>query len=391
MTPASSRLRRRILIVDDDAETRDALEMCFAGLGHDCELAEDGVTALGLVERLNLDAVICDVRMGGMSGLDLLDRVKRTHPALPFVIITGAGGIPGAVDAMKRGASQYLTKPCDLDELRAIVESAIVERRPSGDEAGAERRPSVPAALANQDLIGDGPAMRSLRARVHLVAASNAPAVITGETGAGKELVARAIHAGGSRRSKPFVAVNTSAIPSDLLESEIFGHVRGGFTGAVQSRKGLLTEADGGTLLLDEIGDMPADLQAKLLRVLQFGDVRPVGGDRGRQVDVRVIAATHRDLPALVREGRFREDSLLPAQCPARVRAAAARPPGRHPRTRRPSSRRGLPTRAPFSGPIDQSGGAPRARASAVAGERPRTGQRDRARRRLRRPRERST
>ena len=127
MTPASSRQRRRILIVDDDAEMRDALETCFAGLGHECELAEDGAAALGLVERLSLDAVICDVRMGGMSGLDLLDRVKRTHPTLPFVIITGAGGIPGAVDAMKRGASQYLTKPCDLDELRAIVEGAIEE------------------------------------------------------------------------------------------------------------------------------------------------------------------------------------------------------------------------------------------------------------------------
>ena len=308
MTPAASRQRRRILIVDDDAETRDTLEMCFAGLGHECELAEDGATALGLVARLSLDAVICDVRMGGMSGLDLLDRVKRTHPALPFVIITGAGGIPGAVDAMKRGASQYLTKPCDLDELRAIVEDAIDERRRSGDESVTERRSTSPAALVHQELIGNGPAMDSLRARIRLVAASSAPAVVTGETGVGKELVARAIHAGGSRSTGPFVAVNTSAIPSDLLESEIFGHVRGGFTGAVQSRKGLLTEADGGTLLLDEIGDMPAALQAKLLRVLQFGDVRPVGGDRGRQVDVRVIAATHRDLPSLVHEGRFRED-----------------------------------------------------------------------------------
>jgi two-component system response regulator HydG len=321
MTPAGSRRRRRILIVDDDAETRDALEMCFAGLGHECELAEDGATALGLVERLCLDAVICDVRMREMSGLDLLDRVKRTHPALPFVIITSAGGIRGAVDAMKRGASQYLTKPCDLDELRALVEGAIEESRRSADATGAERRSSFPAAMIDQDLIGDGTAMRSLRARIRLVAASSAPAVITGETGVGKELVARAIHAGGSRRSRPFVAVNTSAIPSDLLESEIFGHVRGGFTGAVHSRKGLMVESDGETLLLDEIGDMPTDLQAKLLRVLQFGEVRPIGSDRGRQVDVRVIAATHRDLPSLVREGRFREDlyfrlNVLPVSVP---------------------------------------------------------------------------
>jgi two-component system response regulator HydG len=307
MTGAASRLRPRILIVDDDEETREALEMCFAGEGNECELAADATAALGLVERVNLDAVICDVRMNGMSGLDLLDRVKRTHPALPFVFITGVGGVPGAVDAMKRGAFQYVTKPCDLDELRAIVADAIEERRRYAD-AGVERPSSSPTFTAPSQLIGSGPAMHSLKASIRLVAASSAPVVICGETGVGKELVARAIHAGGARRSKPFVAVNTSAIPNDLLESEIFGHVRGGFTGAVQSRKGLLAEADGGTLLLDEIGDMPAGLQAKLLRVLQFGDVRPVGGDRGRQVDVRVIAATHRDLPSLVREGRFRED-----------------------------------------------------------------------------------
>jgi two-component system response regulator HydG len=321
MGGAASQLRPRILIVDDDAETRDALEECFAGQGHECELAADAAAALGLVERVSLDAVICDVRMNGMSGLDLLDRVKRTHPALPVVIITGVGGVPGAVDAIKRGAFQYVTKPCDLDELRMIVEGAIDERRRHTD-AGAERPSLFPAGTANQELIGSGPAMRSLRASIRLVAASSAPVVVTGETGVGKELVARAIHAGGARRSKPFVAVNTSAIPNDLLESEIFGHVRGGFTGAIQSRKGLLAESDGGTLLLDEIGDMPAGLQAKLLRVLQFGDVRPVGGDRGRQVDVRVIAATHRDLPSLVREGRFREDlyfrlNVLPVFVPS--------------------------------------------------------------------------
>ena len=150
--------------------------------------------------------------------------------------------------------------------------------------------------------------MRSLKTAMTFVARSSAPLLVTGETGVGKELVARAIHARGSRAGRPFVAVNTSAIPQELLEGEIFGHARGGFTGALQARKGLLTEADGGTLLLDEIGDMPFGLQAKLLRVLQFGDVRPVGSDRVHHVDVRVIASTHRDLPALVKEGRFRED-----------------------------------------------------------------------------------
>jgi two-component system response regulator HydG len=321
MLASPSRTRLRVLVVDDDAEMRDALSLFFAAEGHDCELAGDAVTALGLVRRLELDAVICDVKMEGMTGLDLLDRVKRTHPTLPFVVITGRGsGIPEAVDAMKRGAFQYVTKPCNLDDLRTIVTDAIGERRrliepnrrpissfpPLSPPAIAQSRP--PPVLPSFELVGSGRAMRALHTNIDFVAASSAPVVVSGETGVGKELVARAIHARGPRSRKPFLAVNTSAIPPDLLESEIFGHVRGGFTGAVESRKGLLAEADGGTVLLDEIGDMPVGLQAKLLRVLQFGDVRPVGGDRVREVDVRVIAATHRDLAALVRDGLFRED-----------------------------------------------------------------------------------
>jgi two-component system, NtrC family, response regulator HydG len=308
VTAVASPPPSRVLIVDDDAEIRDALGMFFSGQGHECELAADAEAALGIVERLRLDAIICDVRMDGMGGLELLDRLKRTHPALPVVVITAMGRIHDAVDAIKRGAFQYVTKPCDLDELRSIVAGAIDERRRSADPEGERRSPFPPATSPSLELVGNGPAMRALQASIDQVAASSAPVVITGETGVGKELVARAIHARGARRGKPFVPVNSSAIPPELLESEIFGHVRGGFTGAVQTRKGLLTEADGGTLLLDEIGDMPIALQAKVLRVLQFGEVRPVGGDRGHAVDVRVIASTHRDLPSLVREGRFRED-----------------------------------------------------------------------------------
>jgi two-component system response regulator HydG len=295
----------RVLIVDDDAEMRDALGMFFRGQGHDCELVADAASALGVVERVNVDAVICDVRMEGMNGFELLDRVKRTHPGLPVVVITAMGEIHDAVDAIKRGAFHYMTKPCDLDELQSAVASAIEARNRQENSEGAH--PSLPMT-ASMELVGNGSAMRSLNSNIDFVAASSAPVVVTGETGTGKELVARAIHARGARRNKPFVAVNTSAIPQELLEAEIFGHVRGGFTGAIQSRKGLLTEADGGTLLLDEIGDMPVGLQSKLLRVLQFGEVRPVGGDRVHRVDVRVIASTHRDLPALVRDGRFRED-----------------------------------------------------------------------------------
>jgi two-component system response regulator HydG len=297
----------RVLIVDDDADMREALGAFLAAQGHECELAADAAAALGIVERLSLDAVVCDVRMKGMDGLELLERVKRTHPELPFVVITGNSGIPNAVDAMKRGAFQYLAKPCDMDALRSAVLHAIEERRRLDTAEGAFRM-YPPADATSMELIGNGPAMRLLQSCIDFVAASSAPVVISGETGVGKELVARAIHARGARRNKPFVAVNTSAIPQDLLEGEIFGHVRGAFTGASHARKGLLTEADGGTLMLDEIGDMPSSLQPKLLRVLQFGDVRPVGSDRSHHVDVRVIAATHRDLPALVSDGRFRED-----------------------------------------------------------------------------------
>ncbi len=308
VTATTSPQPSRVLIVDDDAVMRNALALCFSGQGNECELAADAASALGIVERQNVDAVICDVRMDGMNGFELLDRVKRTHPTLPVVVITGMGRIHDAVDAIKRGAFQYVTKPCDVDELRAIVASAIEERRRHAAGEGDRRASFPPALTSSLELIGNGPSMRALQTSIDLVAASSAPVLVTGETGVGKELVARAIHARGARRGRPFVAVNTSAIPHELLESEIFGHVRGGFTGAVQARKGLLTEAEGGTLLLDEIGDMPIGLQSKLLRVIQFGEVRPVGGDRPHQVDVRVIASTHRDLPALIREGRFRED-----------------------------------------------------------------------------------
>jgi len=212
-------------------------------------------------------------------------------------------------------------KPLDPDELRTAVVGAIGERLRQVGDFGNKQPSFPPPALGNCEIIGSGRAMRTLQGAIDRVAQSSAPVVITGETGVGKELVARAIHARGDRRSRTFAAVNTSAVQDDLFESEVFGHARGAFTGAAQSRKGLLTEADGGTLLLDEIGDMPMSMQSKLLRVLQFGEVRPVGSDRVHFVDVRIIAATHRDLLALVRDGRFREDlyfrlNVLPVLVP---------------------------------------------------------------------------
>ena len=308
----------RLLIVDDDVGMRGTLGTLFEIDGHTCVLAGGAEEALQAVDRQVPDVILCDVRMDGMNGLELLDRVKRMHPSLPVILMTGLGQIDDAVHAMKHGAFQYVTKPYDADKLRDAVAAALAER-----DLADVKRPSRPLASmsANVELVGTGPAMRALEKSIGLVAASSAPVLITGETGVGKELVARAIHTRGPRSEKPFVAVNTSAIPHDLLEAEVFGHVRGAFTGSSQSRRGLLMEADGGTLLLDEIGDMPVSLQSKLLRVLQFGEVRPVGSDRTFQVDVRVIAATHCDLPALIRAGRFREDlyfrlNVLPISVP---------------------------------------------------------------------------
>jgi two-component system response regulator HydG len=294
-----------MLIVDDDVEMREALGNLFMGDGHACELAADASTALEIVDRQTVDVIISDVRMDGMNGLELLDRVRRSHPALPFVLITGVGGVSQAVEAIKRGAFEYVLKPFDANDLRTVVAAALDGRRHPSESL---RVAHAPAAVGTLEIVGSGPAMRTLQTAIDFVARSSAPVLVTGETGVGKELVARAIHARSDRRQRPFIAVNTSAIPQELLEGELFGHARGAFTGAVHPRKGLLTEADGGTLLLDEIGDMSFGLQAKLLRVLQFGDVRPLGSDRSHHVDVRVIAATHRDLPALVKEGRFRED-----------------------------------------------------------------------------------
>jgi DNA-binding NtrC family response regulator len=312
-------MHSRLLIVDDDVGMRGMLGALFEIDGHACELAASAEAALQAVDRQLPDVILCDVRMDdGMNGLELLDRVKRMHPTLPVILMTGLGGVDDAVHAIKHGAFQYVTKPCDADKLRNAVTAALAERDLTA------RRPSRPppaSAGTNVELVGTGVAMRELEKTIGLVAASSAPVLVTGETGVGKELVARAIHARGPRSEKPFVAVNASAIPRDLLEAEVFGHVRGAFTGSSQTRRGLLLEADGGTLLLDEIGDMPMDLQSKLLRVLQSGEVRPVGSDRTFTVDVRIVAATHCDLPALIRAGKFREDlyfrlNVLPVHVP---------------------------------------------------------------------------
>jgi len=297
-------LDRFVLVVDDDPEMARCIADALMADRCRCEIAASGSAALAACRQHEFDVVVSDIRMAGMDGVELMTRLRHVQSDLPVILMTAEGSIAAAVEAVKRGAFQYVTKPVEPGELRRIVDQAVSTR------ARTERPPTSKRSMPSgtEELIGDSVSMRDLRARIELVGSATSPVLIAGETGTGKELVARAIHACSARRSKPFVTVNAAAIPETLLESEMFGHVRGAFTGATQAHRGLLAEADGGTLLLDEIGDMPLGLQAKLLRVLQAGEIRAVGGDRIQRVDVRVLAATHRKLPELVREGRFRED-----------------------------------------------------------------------------------
>jgi two-component system response regulator HydG len=300
------------LVVDDDDEGRAEIARALPSDQYAWEMTTRVDLGQGGAAHSTFDVAVAGVHAGELV---LLDRIRRERPGLPVILVSAPGRTRDAVDAIKRGAFHYFSKPLDGAELRAAVDEIVAGELdgPAAPSAEHERngfdgRGTPPALHVGLELVGSGPAMSGLREAIHLVAASSAPALIMGESGVGKELVACAIHAESPRRRQPFISVNASAIPADLLEAELFGHVRGGFTGATHARKGLLTEASGGTLLLDEIGDMPLDLQAKILRVVQFGEVRPVGSDRAHRVDVRVIAATHRELPKLVREGQFRED-----------------------------------------------------------------------------------
>jgi len=266
-------------------------------------VTNSGARALETFARNPADVVVTDLRMRDVDGLDVLDGIRRVDPTVPVVIMTAFGGIDSAVEAMRRGAFDYVTKPFEMDALRALVERACRTR-----DTGRASADSGRDTATLQRLVGQSAAMRELRALVDQVAGATSPVVLLGETGTGKELAARAIHAGSARAGRPFVAINCAALPEHLLESELFGHTRGAFTGAATNRKGLFVEADGGTLLLDEIGDLPLPLQGKLLRVLQSGEVRPVGSETVRTVDVRCISATHKDLATLVEQQRFRQD-----------------------------------------------------------------------------------
>ncbi|MCC7325620.1 MAG: sigma 54-interacting transcriptional regulator [Burkholderiales bacterium] len=291
-----------ILLVDDDPDLLKLISLRLTSAGYRVRTAESGGTALAAIAVRRPAVVVTDLKMPGIDGLQLFDAISRQYAGLPVLILTAHGTIPDAVAATQRGVFAFLTKPFDSQELLAKVASAL---KLSGHDVG---RGDAGIGEWREGFITRSPLVEDLLRQAKLVAESDASVLIYGESGTGKELLARAIHRASPRRDRPFIAVNCGAIPAELLESELFGHARGAFTGAVQAHKGLFQAADGGTLLLDEIGDMPLTLQVKLLRVLQEGEVRPVGSTQAIPVDVRVISATHRDLDAQKASGQFRED-----------------------------------------------------------------------------------
>jgi two-component system nitrogen regulation response regulator GlnG len=299
----------RVLVADDEPSIRFVMRETLEGAGHHVVEADSGDAALGALAAGDFDIAFFDIRMPGPSGLELLDRVKALGADVAVVIITAQNTFENAVEAMKRGALDYLVKPFRNEEVLALVAKAL-RTRALEREVRALRREAAGRTAAGERLVGRSPVLLDVFKTIGRVARSDVSVLITGESGTGKELIARAIHAASRRAEGPFIAVNAAAIPRELLESELFGHERGAFTGAVESRPGRFREANGGTLFLDEIGDMPIELQSKLLRVLQSGEVTSVGGRRPEPVDVRILAATHRDLEVAVAERRFREDLL---------------------------------------------------------------------------------
>jgi two-component system nitrogen regulation response regulator NtrX len=308
---------QRVLIVDDEAGVRQALQQVLEYEDLQVRVASSGGEAIGLYTEFRPHLVFLDVKMAGLDGLETLSRLRTVDPRAQIVMISGHGTIATAVEATQRGAFDFLEKPLDTDRLLLTVRNALAH----GDLVGENTRLRQ-ASESHYEMVGSSPALEAVRELIAKVGPTTARVLIAGENGTGKELVARALHDASPRRDRPFVEVNCAAIPSELIESELFGHMKGSFTGAVADRSGKFEQADGGTLFLDEVGDMSLPAQAKLLRVLQEGVVTRIGGNKSIQVDVRVLAATNKDLEHEIEEERFREDLLyrlnvVPIEVPA--------------------------------------------------------------------------
>jgi DNA-binding NtrC family response regulator len=300
---------KRIFLVDDDAAIRETIELSLARWGYDVSTASSAEDALSRVHAVDPELVITDVRMPGMSGIELLAKLREDAPEIDVVVITAFEDMRTAIDAMKAGAFEYLVKPLDLDHIELTIDRCFKDRaarRRAARQAELDAQSAEQYALST--LVGRHPRMIDVYKTLGAVASSRASVLIRGETGTGKELVARAVHFNSPASREPFVAVNCTAIPEPLLESELFGHVRGAFTGAISDRRGRFELAGSGTVFLDEIGDTTPAFQTKLLRVLQEREYVPVGAERPKRSEARVIAATHRDLESLVERGEFRED-----------------------------------------------------------------------------------
>jgi len=306
-------MKKRILIIDDEPSIRKVLAAHLTHDGYEVETAKDGGEGISKIDTAQFHAVVTDLKMPNIGGLEVLHWASRNHPGLPVIIITAHGTVDTAVEAIKLGAHDYVTKPFDRDELKLIIRKAV-----QTEEASAR---NLAPATGKFEIVGQTPGMQRIYGLIEKVAQSPTTILITGESGTGKELVARALHDQSTREDKAFISVNCGAIPETLFESELFGHEKGAFTGAINARPGRFELADGGTLFLDEVGELPLDMQVKLLRALQERTFERVGGVKPITVDVRLIASTNRDLAEEVRKGTFRQDlfyrlNVIPIQLP---------------------------------------------------------------------------
>lgn len=299
-----------ILFADDEPSLQELMRMELPHLGHRVTVCPDGYTAVAALERESFDCLIVDLDMPGMNGIQVIERAATLSPATESIVLTGKQSLESAVAALRFGVIDYLSKPCRLSELQTLLQRVAARRTLKRQSAAMDRSNNAPA-LASRRLIGSSKAMSDVLQLIRKVAPTQSTVLIRGETGCGKELVARGVHDESLRKDKAFVAVNCGALPEHLIESELFGHKKGSFTGADSQREGLFEVANGGSIFLDEIGELPLSMQAKLLRVLESGDIRRVGDNQTLHVDVRVICATHRDLDSMVESGTFREDLMF--------------------------------------------------------------------------------
>jgi two-component system nitrogen regulation response regulator NtrX len=308
---------KTILVVDDEKSVRDSLRMILTYARYEVEIAEDGAKALAILESHPIDMVLLDIKMPGMDGIEVLEATVEKNPELPVVMISGHGTIETAVEATKKGAFDFLSKPLDRDKLLVTVRNALEQRK-----LAVEYKQMKEAIEGKEKILGDSLKIKEILDIIHRVGPTESRVLITGENGTGKELVAKAIHRSSKRSVKPFIEVNCAAIPTELIESELFGHEKGSFTGATTQRIGKFEQADGGTIFLDEVGDMSLAAQAKVLRVLEEGKIERVGGSKLIDVDVRVVAATNKNLPEEISRSTFREDlyhrlNVIPIHVPA--------------------------------------------------------------------------